>query len=200
MNLNLQYWTDFADGAVVFPLGVAVPLVLVLFHQKRAALAWTAAVGCVWAAMLALKLGGYTLAAMVPTSPLNEVGLVTPSGHVASAASIYGGLIGLLLSRPGTLLVRTVFAALLVAILCGATRVILGEHTLAETIVGAMVGVAGAAGLAMGAGTALEWRARLPVIVTASVVMIALHGLHLSWEQAIHGVALRAIQAWQQPV
>ena len=184
----------------MFPLGIAVPIVLALVRQRRAALAWTTAIACVWVAMLALKLAGYTVAAVDPASPLSEIGLITPSGHVASAAPIYGGLIGLLLPRPGTLMVRTVLAALLIAVLSGATRVLLGAHTLAEVIVGAMVGVAGAAGLAAGAGVALDKRARLPIIAVTALVVLACHGLHLSWEQAIHRFALRAIQEWRQPV
>ncbi len=173
-----------------------MPLVFGIIGQRRAAVAWTVAIGCVWAVTLMLKLTGYTIATLFPMSVLSDIDLVTPSGHVASSAVIYGGLVGLLLSGPGTLVRRSVLAAIAVAIVIGTTRVLLGVHSLAEVLVGTTVGVAGAAGLAMAAGTALERRARLPVLAAIALLIVTFHGDHSSWEHPIQGAALRLIEVW----
>jgi membrane-associated phospholipid phosphatase len=195
--IDLEFYTDFADGAIMFPLGVAVPLVLGIFGQRRTALAWTAVIGSVWAVMLVLKLSGYTIATMFPVSAFSEIFLVTPSGHAASAAAIYGGLVGIMLSHPGTLLRRTVLAAIAVALVIGATRILLGVHSVSEVIVGAAVGVAGAAGVALAARDTVERRARLPVLAAITVIIVTFHGDHTSWEDPIHDAAVRIIQIWE---
>lgn len=194
---DFQFWTDFADGAVMFPLGFIIALTLLALRQRRAATAWTMAIGGVWAIMLALKLIGYTIAALIPVSPLNVVDLVTPSGHVASASAIYGGVIGLVLWRPGTLMARILVSSASVAAIIGLTRVILGEHSLSEVLIGAAVGLAGAAGLASAAGVSVDRRARLPLVAVAVLVMAVQHGEHLSWEQGIRQLALEAIGRWR---
>ncbi|MDP9096966.1 MAG: phosphatase PAP2 family protein, partial [Pseudomonadota bacterium] len=197
---DLQFWTDFADGAVMFPLGIAVALTLFALHQRRAATAWTLSIGCVWAAMLALKLAGYTIDALMPASPLNVVDLVTPSGHVASASAIYGGVIGLVLRWPGTLKVRMLTASAAVAIGIGLTRIALGEHSLSEVLIGAAVGLGGAVGLASMAGASVDRRAALALTAVTILVMAVQHGEHLSWEQGIHRFALEAIGRWRGTV
>lgn len=196
MPVDLEFWTDFADSAIMFPLGIAVPLILGVVRQRRAALGWTTVIGCVWAVMLALKLSGYTIAAMFPASTFSELDLVTPSGHVASSAAIYGGLTGLLLPRPSTPLRRSILTAIAVAIGIGVTRIFLGVHSVSEVIVGATVGVAGAAGVARVVGGALERRARLPVVAAIALIVVTLHGDHTSWEDPIQGAALWLIQVW----
>ena len=196
LSPELGFYSDFADGAILFPLGAAVPLIFGIIGQRRAAIAWTVAIGCVWAVTLVLKLTGYTIAAMFPVSIFSTIDLVTPSGHVASAAAIYGGLVGLLLSGPGTLVRRSVLASIAVALVIGATRVLLGKHSLSEVLVGTTVGVAGAAGLALAAGTAIEGRARLPVLVTIALLIVTFHGDHSSWEEPIRDAAFRFIQVW----
>lgn len=197
MPPHLEFWTDFADGAIMFPLGIAIPLILGVARQRRAALAWTAVIGCVWGTMLVLKLSGYTIAAIFPRSAFSDLDLVTPSGHVASSAAIYGAAIGLLLPSPGTLLRRSVLIAFAVAIGIGMTRVFLGVHSLSEVIVGAAVGVAGAAGVARAAGYAVERRARLPIVAVIALILVGFHGHHSSWEDPIHDAALWLIQVWE---
>ncbi len=180
----------------MFPLGTAIPIVLALAGQRRAAMGWTAAIGCVWAVMLLLKLSGYTIAALFPDTLFSALDLVTPSGHVASSASIYGGLVGLLLTQPGTLFRRSLLVAIAVAVGIGATRVLLGVHSLAEVMVGATVGLAGAAAVARASGTAIDRRARGPVLAVTVLIVIAFHGDHKSWEEPIHDAALRITQVW----
>ena len=180
----------------MFPLGIAVPLILALMGQRRAASGWAAVIGCVWTVLLVLKLAGYTIAATFPDSLFSALDLLTPSGHVASSASIYGGLIGLLLSRPGTLMHRSVLAAIVVAFAIGTTRVSLGVHSLSEVIVGGMVGVAGAAALACIVRAAIARQARLPIIASTLVIIATFHGDHTTWEETIRDTALRITQLW----
>ena len=177
----------------MFPLGIAVALVLALCRQRRAAVGWSLAIGSVWAAMLVLKLAGYTLEALAPGSPFAELGVVTPSGHVASAASVYGGLLQLL-ARPEWR--RAALGSLLIALIIGISRVALGEHTPAEVIVGAVVGIAGAVCFAR-AETNLDRRSYRAVLAVAVFMVVLLHGRHLSWEQAIRSLSLDAIRAWR---
>ncbi len=196
MSINLEFFTDFADGAIMFPLGIAVPIVLVIAGQRRIALAWTATIGCVWTVMLVLKLSGYTIATMFPASAFSEIDLVTPSGHTASSAAIYGSLIGLLISRPGTPLRRSLLAAIGVALAIGTTRVLLGVHSLSEVIVGGTVGIAGAAALAWATGDAIDRRARLPILAVIALIVVAFHGDHTSAEDPIQDASTRISRLW----
>ncbi len=196
MPQTFQFWTDFADGAVMFPLGVAIAVALVILRQRRAALAWSIAIGCVWATMLVFKLAGYMIEGLLPASPLSMIDLVTPSGHVASATVVYGGLIGLLLWRPDTLVVRTLLATTVIAVGMGVTRVMMGAHSIAEVLTGAAVGIVGVYWMTA-AGVQVERRARLPLVIVAAFVMINRYGNHLGWEQTIHQLAVEAIEHWR---
>ncbi|MDT7950890.1 MAG: phosphatase PAP2 family protein [Acetobacteraceae bacterium] len=195
MSTAYQFWTDFADGAVMFPLGIALAIALAILGRYRAALTWATTIGCVWAVMLVLKFTGYTIDATFPDSPFNDIDLVTPSGHVASSAAIYGGLAALLLSRSGNRSRRAILVAIGVAASIGATRILLGDHSLSEVLVGAAVGIAGAARLASRAKPATEPRARLALAAAALTVVIVFHGDHLTVEDSIHHSALRASRA-----
>lgn len=195
--MTFRFWTDLADGAVMFPVGIAVAALLLLLGQARAAWAWTVAVAGVWAVMLVLKILGYTLDALDPTSPIGAIGLVTPSGHVASATVIYGGLAGLLLAGPFTMARRTATAAIAVAVWIAVTRVLLKEHTLSEVVVGGLVGLVGAIALARSAEMPIERRAVLPIVAVVGVIIVLRHGVHLSWEETIRQVALKTVSGWQ---
>lgn len=199
MPTSLRFWTDFADGAVMFPLGIVTGLTLLALRQRRAATGWTIVIGSVWATMLILKFVGYIIQDLLPASPLSIIDLVTPSGHVASATVIYGGLVGLVLWRPGTLKFRTLFAAAAVAAGIGVTRVMLGEHSVSEVVIAAGVGITGAYWLTRLAGVSVDRRARLPLLAVVTVVIVVRHGGHLGWEQTIHHVATDAVTWWRGP-
>ena len=191
--MNLEFWTDFADSAVMMPLGVAVAVVLALCGTRRLALAWTTAVGGVWAVMLVLKFLGYFVSEFDPGSTLSAIRLVTPSGHVASATVIYAGIVGLVLRWPGTVLTRTTLTAIVVAVTIGATRVLLGDHSLSEVVVGGIVGIAGAVTLAATARAPLDrWRP-LPVLAVTALVLEVRHGTYMSLEGPIWQTAVQAI-------
>lgn len=195
MPQTLQFWTDFADGAVMFPLGIAIALALLILRQHRAALVWSLAIGCVWGTMLVFKLAGYMIEGLLPASPLSMIDLVTPSGHVASATVVYGGLIGLLLWRPDTLVVRTLLATTVIAAGMSVTRVMMGAHSISEVLTGAAVGIVGVYCLTA-TGVQVERRARLPLVIVAALVMVTQYGTHLGWEQTIHHIAVEAIEHW----
>ena len=176
------------------------PILLVALNERRAALGWTVAVGGVWAAMLLLKFLGYVVFTLDPASPLGGIDLVTPSGHVASATVIYAGLAGLLLRGPGSVFVRTLTVAVLVAVGVGFTRVLLGEHSVAEVIVGGVVGIAGASALATITRHPLPaWRP-LPVLAVTAAIVLVRHGVHLSWENTIHQFAMQTVSDWKAGV
>lgn len=183
----MRFLTDFADQAVVLPLAVAVWSALWLGGWRQAARAWALAVP---GTLLAVVVSKFLIAACGGLLPFH--GLKSPSGHVASAAVVYGGLLALLLPEParGT---RRPFAALLlaaaVATLFAGTRLALHQHTRSDVLAGACLGVAGAMALARLAGPRPSGLSRaLPVM--AAVLMVALfHGRHLRAEDHIDRLA-----------
>src|SRR4051812_49854163 len=102
---------------------------------RRGAVAWLTAVFATFAAMLFLK-----LAFLACGTTLSPVDLRSPSGHVAAAAVVAGGLATLLV-RPRILVIGV---ALLAAGIIGVSRLLLGMHSLPEGSLGAFVGLGGA--------------------------------------------------------
>lgn len=191
----MRFVSDFADQAVILPVAVAVAFVLLLAGWRRGALAWTVAVAGTLAAVLIAKI---LIHACIGATIFPD--LRSPSGHTASAAVVYGGLISLLL--PGPLRgVRRVFAALLLgaafAFVFGETRLALHAHTVADVLAGACMGIAGALGLARFAGPRPPGlRAELPVAAVLAIVVL-LHGTHLHAEEAIDQLSCRI---WPTPL
>ena len=84
--MDLHLITDLGDQAVILPLLLAVGLVLLLAGWWRGALAWFIAVSATLGAVLVAKLSTMACQSLLP-----PVGLLSPSGHTASAAVVYGG-------------------------------------------------------------------------------------------------------------
>lgn len=84
-------------------------------------------------------------------------------------------------------------AALMAAIVIGVSRLILGAHSLPEVILGAMIGLAGAAALLRFAGVPPRLKL-MPLVAVIVVVAAIFHGLHLPAEAAIRHTAMRAAQ------
>jgi membrane-associated phospholipid phosphatase len=178
----MQFLTDFADQAVVLPLAVAVGVALLLAGWRRGALAWAVTVAGTLAAMLVAKV------AVIDCGFLPFADLRSPSGHTASAAVVYGGLIALLLPEPART-ARRLLTALLPAAACaamfGATRIALHVHTWSDVVAGACLGIAGALALARLAGARPQGvRAAVPV-AAALAVAVLFHGSHLHAEERI---------------
>lgn len=195
-----RFLTDFADQAVMLPVVVAVTITLALLRRARLALTWVLALGGVFATVLLLKLAGYACEQLYPALPPAQLGLVTPSGHVAAGATIYGGMLGILFSDPArglrAVIRRSCLLALGVAVVVGVTRVLLGEHTVVEAIVGGAVGVGGAAALAALTHPRLQELPRAAVLGVTVAVVVLFYGSHLSWENAIRTASAEAVRGW----
>jgi len=178
----MRYLTDFADQAVMLPVVLAIAISLLLQGWRRGAAIWLCVVAATFATMLALKIA--TLACPPVFGPID---IHSPSGHVAAATIVAGGLTALLTRRQNTILLVALLAALVVS----ASRLFLGLHSVPEVAVGALVGLAGAAALLALAGPPPPLR---PGRVFAIVLLVAVifHGLHLPAEAAIRHTAFRA--------
>jgi membrane-associated phospholipid phosphatase len=179
----MSFLTDFADQAVILPLAVVLAVALAVAGWRRGALAWCLAVPVTLALVLAAKV---TVASCGQFLPLS--GLRNPSGHTASAALVYGGLLALVLpqARRGP---RVVWIAAAIALVFGVTRLALHVHSRSDVVVGAGIGVLGAMLLARLAGPRPPHvRIVLPV-AAALVIVVMFHGQHLRAEDRIHRVA-----------
>ena len=166
----LNLWsgvTDFGDQAVVLPLAVGIALIFALSGWRRGALAWTAAIGATLALVLLLKL---RFVACDLFSPAARPG--NPSGHTAAAVAVYGGIVWIVIrstwhnKRWG--LTCTVAIAVFLAVVIGTSRLILDFHSMAEVVVGGMIGVGGAVSFVVLAGPPLRNVQRLPVVAMSS--------------------------------
>ncbi len=180
----MRYLTDFADQAVILPLVLATAVALLAQGWRRGALTWLIVVTATFVTTLALKL------MFLACSPLfGPIDIHSPSGHVAAATVVAGGLAAMLSGRRGSILP----AALLAAVVIGVSRIVLGMHSLPEVILGAMIGLAGAAALLRFAGAPPRLK-MAPLILVILVVAFLFHGLHLPAEAAIRHTAFRAAQ------
>jgi membrane-associated phospholipid phosphatase len=167
-------FTNFADQGVILPMIVLIALGLWLAGWRRAAIAWA----CVVPATLGVVLIGKMAVAACGFALPQGLRLHSPSGHTASAAVVYGGLLALVapVARRRYLVLG---CALTAAALFGASRLYLQLHTLADVMVGATIGVAGAAVLARLAGPRPA-RLRHPWWIATALVLslLAINGTH----------------------
>jgi membrane-associated phospholipid phosphatase len=178
----MRFLTDFADQALILPLVLAVSIALAAQGWRRGAIVWLAVVGSTFGIMLFLKI------AFLACSPVfGPMDIRSPSGHVAAATVVAGGLASLLTRRVTSMLP----IALLAALIIGISRLVLGAHSLPEVALGALVGLAGAATLLRLAGPPPPLKP-LPLVLAIGVVAMIFHGLHLPAEAAIRHTAWRA--------
>ena len=181
----MMFLTDFADQAVMLPLAAAILLTLLALGWPRGAASWGACVAGVLVVMLALK-----LVAVGCVRHLAWTGLVSPSGHTATAAVVYGGLLALLAPRIAPGMRIAALAGTAVALAIGLTRLVLHMHSVADVLLGAAVGVPGAVLLRRlagprPAGLRVPW-----VLAAACLVMLVFHGNRLEAETRIRWIAL----------
>jgi membrane-associated phospholipid phosphatase len=180
----VNYLTDFADQAVILPLVLATAVALAIQGWRRGAVVWLLVVASTFVAMLALKL------MFLSCSPLfGPMDIHSPSGHVAAATVVAGGLAAMLSRQRATILP----AALVAAVVIGISRFVLGMHSLAEVVIGALIGLTGAAALLKFAGPPPRLRTG-PLIAVIVMIVVLFHGLHLPAEAAIRHTALRVAQ------
>ncbi len=181
----MLFLTDFADQAVVLPVAAVVLAILLVMGWRRGALAWIAGVGGVLAVMLLLKLIVFACFWRLPWT-----GLVSPSGHTASAAVVYGGLLTLLVPRARGGVVLAALTGGGLALLVGLTRLALHVHTVSDVVVGAAVGVTGAVLLRHFAGERPERLSSPRLALAVCVAMVLFHGHRLAAEERIKWLAL----------
>lgn len=175
----MTFLTDFADQAVVLPLVLGVAVVLMCQGWARGAAAWLVAIGATFSAMLLLKLG------FLGCSPVfGPADLHSPSGHVAAATVVCGGLAAIYGRGPRDVLLVAVLAAMVI----GVTRITLHQHSWPEVVLGAVIGVAGAMAMARLASAPPPLYLR-PVVLTAVCILALFHGRHLEAENVIRRVA-----------
>jgi membrane-associated phospholipid phosphatase len=180
--------TDFGDQAVVLPLAVGIALIFALSGWRRGALAWTAAIGGTLGLVLFLK-----LRFVACDHFLAEARPGNPSGHTAAAAAIYGGLVAIVMrsiwDNKRWALPFTVAIAVFLAVVIGASRLILDTHSMAEVVVGGAIGVGGAASFVVLAGPPLRSVRMLRVVAMGLLIILMLYGFRLPAEAAIKSVA-----------
>ena len=174
----MEFVSDFADQAVMLPLALVVLTGLGVSGCYRAAVAWSVAVFGTFGLILLLKAGSLYLMAVFGSDYR-----FSPSGHVAAASVVYGGLAVLLLwdAVPRVCIAAATVAA---ALVIGYSRISLGAHTLAEVLTGAGIGFGGLGIFTVSIGPrprVAQW----PLPVVASVTILVLHGFHLPAEEAI---------------
>jgi membrane-associated phospholipid phosphatase len=123
-----------------------------------------------------------------------ELRLRSPSGHTAAATAVYSGFIAMVMrstwGNKRWALPCTVAIAVFVAAIFGASRVVLGLHSIAEVLVGGAIGAGGAVSYVVLAGTPMRAVRMLRVVPTSLLIVIVLHGLHVPAEAAIKSVAI----------
>ena len=157
---------------------------------RRGALAWSAAIGGTLGLILFLKLRFFACDQL-----LLEARLRNPSGHTAAAAAVYGGLVTTVVRSIWNIrrwaLPCTVAIALLLAVVIGASRLMLDLHSMAEVVVGGAIGVGGAVSFTVLAGPPSP-AVRMSRVVVMSLLLIALlYGIRMPAEAAIKSVATR---------
>ena len=178
----MTFLTDFADQAVILPIVLAVGVALLAQGWRRGAVAWALVVVVTFAAMLALKVLFIACSASLGTGDIR-----TPSGHVASAAVVAGGLAAVLWRRRSAVLGMAALAAIVI----GLSRLALGVHSPAEVMIGAGVGLAGALALPLLAGPTPRGLDGRRIAVIAVAVVVIFHGMHLPAEAHIRSTAWR---------
>lgn len=180
----MQSVSDFGDQAVILPLVAMVGLVMALAGWRWAALAWAVTVpGTLCVVMLAKM---YVVACAGAAERAWH--LQSPSGHTASAALVYGGLVAIIIPSPRPV-VTAFLAALAAASLVGASRLALGVHTPADVVVGGAIGVLGACTLVNFSQRHPASASRLSVVATAALLVALLHGHRLHAEEQIGQMA-----------
>ena len=173
----MVFVSDLADGAVVLPLAVIVLLLMGALGWWQGLAAWTISTGATFGAVFALK-----AAAIVLADGYGERAF-SPSGHVAGACIVYGGVAVLLLRGvlPAALAVAPAAA---VAAMVAYSRLTLQVHSIAEVLTGAAIGFTGIAVLVVLAGPRPR-ALTAPVLVLTGCTILLFHGLHLHSEEAI---------------
>lgn len=191
MGLALQAISDFGDTAVLLPVAVSLVALLWCFQSWAAAAYLSLGFAFCLLTMLILKIG------FVACSVVWHVGIVSPSGHASFSAVAYGAL-GLIAARHAQRRQRPVISVICLLLVAAVawSRVALGSHSPAETVLGLAVGLLA---LSLFAVPYMRLRSgRVNAALLFGVVaglMLAFHGLHLPVERWIRNLA-EALRHW----
>ncbi len=185
----LNTLTDLGDSALMLPLAVMLAVVLWSQQSAAAALTWLGTLVPGLIAITVLKLAGHACEAAL-ASP----GLVSPSGHAAFAAMVYGGAAVVVARHTGgpPRWVTGLAAGGLVATVA-ASRLLLGAHSVPEVVVGLLIG--GATVLLFGRAyrrlppATLRSRGMVALAGAAALLVVAMHGERLHAEELIRTIA-----------
>ncbi|HEY0203902.1 MAG TPA: phosphatase PAP2 family protein [Acetobacteraceae bacterium] len=193
----LMFVTDFADQAVILPVVAVVFLILLAQRRWQVASAWMLAIPGVLGTLLVLKVACYACGWLLPALGLDQLALRSPSGHVASAAVVSSGVVALQAGRMRVgAIPAALTAALAAAVVIGVTRVLLGAHSMAEVVVAAAIGGAGAVAFARLSGRHLKEKSGLPIAMAAAIMLVVFHGSHLPAEAVIQSAAAATLRQW----
>jgi len=173
----MEILTDFGDIAVVLPLAAVILIWLAVRIGGRTAFIWLGALLACGAVTSLLKV--YFKACSAPSLALHS-----PSGHTSMSTFVYGGLVLVIGAETQSwrrLATGTLGAAAIIAI--AVSRIILGAHSVAEVVVGLIVG-AGALAVFMPAYLH-DKPLRVPVWPLAAIsvaVALLIHGNQLKLE------------------
>lgn len=182
--------TDLGDSALLLPLALVLAAGLWSMQSAAVAFTWLGLVVPGLMLLTAFKLIGHAC-----QSATVGGAVISPSGHAAFAAMVYGSL-GVILANHLRGGARWLGVAVPAAITAGVavTRVLLDAHSTMEVVVG----------LAVGSGVvavfARRYRALPParfhayrtglLLAGIALLMVALHGERLRAEGALRGIAL----------
>ena len=188
--------TDFGDLAITAPLAAVTAAFLAALRLPRLLLAWLVSIG-----LCAAVIGGLKLVLSACGHRFAIAGFVSPSGHAAMSAAVFGGLAVLIGHGRSPSWRRTLFAATAaLVVVIAATRVLLDMHSLAEAAVGLAIGLLAVAPL--GREVAAHRRGALPVRWLAAgvlVLAVAAHGSRWHTERTIHELAGSVLVRWLIP-
>ena len=179
MQLIWSIVTDYGDSAVTLPLALLTLIFLITAGQRRLALGWLTAIGLCGAVIAALKLvfGACVLG-----------NIISPSGHTAMSAVVYGSLallVGATLSSGRRRAAVYAGAAILVCSIA-LSRVALHDHDVAEVMLGLILGGAAAAGFHAVLRSVPDLTLSVGWLVLAAfVIVMVMHGTHWTVEPAL---------------
>lgn len=175
----ISFWiwlTGLGEAHIVLPLALALLLVLVFLDARRSARLWVPAMGAAVLLTTASKIMfmGWGLG----IAWLDFTGF---SGHAMQSAAVYP-VLGHVFARrrPGSTAWWGAAAGYMLAALIAVSRVVVGAHSVSESVTGFVLGglaSACAMGLVMGAGqriprwawlSALAWMMAVPLVIRSS--------------------------------
>jgi hypothetical protein len=178
--------TDCGDSAVTVPLALLTLIFLVARGERRVAFGWVVAIGGCAGAIAALKLGFGACGQRVPFGDI-----VSPSGHTAMSAAIYGSLALLVGAQLSPLARRLAYGAAAAGILgIAVSRVALHDHDAAEIAVGLIVGAGAVAiframlGRTPAPALPLGW-----FLLSGAALVAVMHGTRWMIEPVVHRLA-----------